>query len=207
MSDIIPSACFEKAAYLTSAARLEQSPADTGREVAFAGRSNAGKSSAINALTRKRSLARTSKTPGRTQMLNFFELDAGYRLVDLPGYGYAKVPDAVKQQWQQQIDHYLRQRQSLAGLILVMDIRHPMADFDRMMLDWAAACDMPVHILLSKTDKLKKMARSRQLAAAKRLLSDYSVKVTVQLFSATSRDGVDELALVLRRWLHIDPQG
>ncbi len=197
---------FEKARYLTSAANLDQCPGDSGLEVAFAGRSNAGKSSAINTLTRNSKLARTSKTPGRTQLLNFFELDEEHRLVDLPGYGYAKVPDAVKKQWQQQIDRYLRQRESLAGLILVMDMRHPMSDFDCMMLDWAGACGMPVHIILSKADKLKKMARGKQLAAVKRSLGEYDVEVSAQPFSALKRDGMAELAQVLGRWLQLEEE-
>lgn len=204
MSEIKPSRVFEKAKYLTSAANADQSPEDIGLEVAFAGRSNAGKSSAINTLTRNSKMARTSKTPGRTQLLNYFQLDADLRLVDLPGYGYAKVPDAIKKKWQRQIDQYLRQRQSLAGLVLVMDIRHPMSDFDTMMLDWAGACEMPVHILLSKADKLKKMAQSKQIAAVKRSLADFETEVSLQPFSSLKQTGVDELALVLRKWLQID---
>ena len=204
MSEIEPSRLFEKAIYLTSAANAGQAPADIGLEVAFAGRSNAGKSSAINTLTRNSKMARTSKTPGRTQLLNYFQLDSDLRLVDLPGYGYAKVPDAIKKQWQRQIDQYLRQRQSLAGLVLVMDIRHPMSDFDTMMLDWAGACEMPVHILLSKADKLKKMAQGKQIAAVKRTLTDFDTEVSLQRFSSLKRTGVDELALVLRKWLNID---
>lgn len=206
MSDATSSRYFEKAHYSTSAANVSQCPADDGIEVAFAGRSNAGKSSAINALTRNSKLARTSKTPGRTQLLNFFHLSEGQRLVDLPGYGYAKVPEAIKRQWQQQIDSYLRQRQSLAGLVLVMDMRHPLSDFDCMMLDWAAACDMPTHILLSKADKLKKMARSKQLAAVKRTLADFKGEITVQTFSAPSRDGVEPLSRVLLEWLQTAPE-
>jgi GTP-binding protein len=204
MNEIKPSLYFEKSSYLTSAANLGQCPADAGLEVAFAGRSNAGKSSSINALTRNSKLARTSKTPGRTQLLNFFALDTEHRIVDLPGYGYAKVPEAVKQQWQKLIDQYLRQRNCLVGLVLVMDIRHPMSDFDRMMLDWAGACNMPVHILLSKADKLKKMAQGKQLAEVKRSLRQYANPVTVQAYSSLKREGIDALALVLRGWLQVD---
>ena len=135
---------------------LAQCPNDDGCEIAFAGRSNAGKSSAINTLTRNKGLARTSKTPGRTQLINFFQLDEGKRLVDLPGYGYAKVPIAMKRKWDKHLAEYLQLRQSLAGLILLMDIRHPLQEFDLQMLNWAAQAGLPVHILLTKSDKLKR---------------------------------------------------
>ena len=147
---------FAKAQFLLSAPTLSQCPDDTGCEVAFAGRSNAGKSSAINVLTRQGKLARTSKTPGRTQLINFFSLTEHCRLVDLPGYGYAKVPKAVKQRWDEHLAEYLQRRQSLRGLILLMDVRHPLQDFDRQMVLWADQSDMPVHILLTKADKLKR---------------------------------------------------
>lgn len=201
MNQLVSTTYFEKAGYLISAANLSQCPADSGAEVAFAGRSNAGKSSALNALTRNSKLARTSKTPGRTQLLNFFELESQIRLVDLPGYGYAKVPDALKKQWQDLIDQYLRQRHCLRGLVLVMDIRHPMSDFDRMMLDWGAACEMPVHVLLSKADKLKKMAQARQLATVKQELGVRQQAVSVQTFSALKREGVQALAATLLQLL------
>jgi GTP-binding protein len=204
MKNIAASAYFEKAEYLTSAAQLKQCPEDSGAEVAFAGRSNAGKSSALNALTRNSKLARTSKTPGRTQLLNFFELESSRRLVDLPGYGYAKVPDALKKQWQNLIDQYLRQRRSLRGLVLVMDIRHPMSDFDNMMLDWGAACQMPVHILLSKSDKLKKMAQAKQLSAVNKILGARQQTVSLQTFSSLKRDGIDSLAVVLTELLAVE---
>ena len=195
---------FERARYQISVPNLAQCPPDEGYELAFAGRSNAGKSSAINALTRNGKLARTSRTPGRTQLLNFFELDDTRRLVDLPGYGYAKVPDAVKQQWQASIDDYLRQRQSLQGLVLVMDIRHPLTEFDTMMLDWAVACDMPAHILLTKADKLKRGAQAGQLKLVKQALDQYDGDFSVQIFSALKRNGIEELAQVLAGWLHMD---
>ena len=143
----------QQATFLISAAKVDQCPDDQGYEVAFAGRSNAGKSSALNTLTHA-SLARTSKTPGRTQLLNFFSLDDDRRLVDLPGYGYAKVPIPLKQHWQRHLEAYLGSRESLKGLILMMDIRHPMTDFDQLMLDWSVASHMPMHILLTKADKL-----------------------------------------------------
>ena len=196
-----PSRAFEKCTYLISAAQYPECPADKGREVAFAGRSNAGKSSAINALTRNRKLAKTSKTPGRTQLFNFFQVEIGRRLVDLPGYGYAKVPEAVKKRWHQQIDRYLRQRRSLAGLVLVTDIRHPLNDFDRTLLDWSSACDIPLHLLLSKADKLKSAAARQQLARVQREVADYRNSISVQIFSAPHRAGVDELANTLTQWL------
>lgn len=143
----------QQSTFMLSAAKVDQCPDDEGFEVAFAGRSNAGKSSALNTLTHA-SLARTSKTPGRTQLLNFFKLDDDRRLVDLPGYGYAKVPIPLKLHWQRHLEAYLGGRESLKGLILMMDIRHPMTDFDLLMLDWAVASGMPMHILLTKADKL-----------------------------------------------------
>ena len=147
---------YGAADFLTSAARVSQCPQDQGWEVAFAGRSNAGKSSAINCLTGNRKLARTSRTPGRTQLINFFALDPERRLVDLPGYGYAKVPQAVKAAWNRQLEAYLSERRSLRGLVLLSDARHPLKEFDQMLLNWAASCDMPIHVLLTKADKLKR---------------------------------------------------
>lgn len=194
---------FEKARYMLSVPDLYQCPADNGFELAFAGRSNAGKSSALNTLTRNSKLARTSRTPGRTQLLNFFGLDDQRRMVDLPGYGYAKVPDAVKRQWQENIDNYLRHRQSLKGLVLVMDIRHPLTEFDSMMLDWAMACEMPVHVLLTKADKLKRGAQAGQLKMVKKALAEYEGEVSIQTFSALKRTGVEELATVLAGWLEL----
>ena len=149
-----PSLDYRAAEFLTSASRLSQCPPDTGREVAFAGRSNAGKSSAINRLTGNKKLARTSKTPGRTQLINFFTLAEECYLVDLPGYGYAKVPPEVKLKWQRELERYLQDRQSLRGLVLLMDVRHPLQEFDRLMLNWAHASHMPVHLLLTKADKI-----------------------------------------------------
>jgi len=200
---------FRQTAFLTSAARLAKCPPDTGAEVAFAGRSNAGKSSAINTLTDNKKMAKTSKTPGRTQLINFFTITEQQRLVDLPGYGFAKVPLQVKNEWQKHLEHYLRERQSLSGLILLMDIRHPLQDFDRMMLSWAQSCEMPVHILLTKADKLKKGPANNTLHAVKRELEPM-VGVSVQLFSSLKRSGLEGLVSVLGDWLtlpqdmHID---
>ena len=164
---------FRKAAFLQSASAIENAPTDFGSEVAFAGRSNSGKSSAINTLTHQGKLARTSRTPGRTQLINFFSLSEHQRLVDLPGYGFAKVPLAVKKKWNQQLERYLQYRESLRGLVMLMDIRHPLTEPDRQMLSWAEAASMPVHILLTKADKLKRgpAQSTRWHLAARRLPS------------------------------------
>lgn len=169
--------------------------------MAFAGRSNAGKSSAINALTDNRNMARTSKTPGRTQLINLFSVGPDRRLVDLPGYGFAKVPLEVKQQWQRHLEDYLRQRRSLCGLVLLMDCRHPLQEFDRMMLNWAESCDMPVHILLTKADKLKKGPAKNTLMAVQREIGELGGQVSAQLFSALKRTGLDQLRQQLDTWL------
>ena len=201
-----PQINFNKAAFLLGAPSIRQCPADTGAEVAFAGRSNAGKSSAINTLTGNSKLARTSKTPGRTQLINFFELTEDKRLVDLPGYGYAKVPLKMKQEWQRNLSEYLQERSSLKGLILLMDIRHPMQEFDTMMLNWAIDGEMPVHILLTKADKLKKGPAASTLLAVKRHLEEAQVDdlVTAQLFSSLKKAGVKQLSDQLCEWLKED---
>ena len=197
----------QQASFLTSAARVEQCPEDEGYEVAFAGRSNAGKSSALNTLTRA-SLARTSKTPGRTQLLNFFSLDEERRLVDLPGYGYAKVPIPLKLHWQQHLEAYLGSRTSLMGLVLMMDIRHPLTPFDCLMLDWAASSQMPMHILLIKADKLTFGAsKSALLKTQKEIEKRWGATASIQLFSSTKRLGVAEAHQVLAQWLQlIEPE-
>ncbi|ARN74073.1 ribosome biogenesis GTP-binding protein YihA/YsxC [Oceanicoccus sagamiensis] len=192
---------FRQAEFLTSAPTLAKCPADRGLEVAFAGRSNAGKSSAINTLTENKRMARTSKTPGRTQLINFFTLSDSQRLVDLPGYGFAKVPLEVKEKWQRHLEEYLRERQSLYGLILLMDCRHPLQDFDRMMLSWAQSCNMPVHILLTKADKLKKGPANNSLLKVRKELEPMQDLVSVQLFSALKRTGLDQLQIKLTQWL------
>ncbi len=194
---------YQTARYLTSAPTLAKCPDDAGAEVAFAGRSNAGKSSAINALTRQKALARTSKTPGRTQLINFFVLgeDAGRRLVDLPGYGFAKVPEAVKLEWQRHLSDYLQRRASLRGLVLVMDVRHPLTEFDQTMLGWADDKHMPVHILLTKADKLKPGAAKNALQQVRSRLRDWEDLVSVQLFSALKGQGIDEVHERLDGWL------
>jgi len=194
---------YQRAHFLTAAARVDQAPADEGREVAFAGRSNAGKSSAINALCHQKALARTSKTPGRTQQLVFFELDETRRLVDLPGYGYAKVSEAIKLQWQHQMAAYLEQRQSLVGLSIVMDIRHPLAEFDRQMLAWGIRADLPMLLLLTKADKLKTGAARATQLSVERTVSNLGAQAEVILFSALQRQGVMAAQGVLDRWLEV----
>lgn len=194
-------ALCQRASFIKSASQVDQCPPDIGYEVAFAGRSNAGKSSALNTLTHAR-LARTSKTPGRTQLINFFGLDEQRRLVDLPGYGYAKVPLALKEHWKQHLDAYLTQRDCLVGLVLVMDVRHPLSDFDRMMLDWANVSGLPAHVLLSKADKLAfGAAKNALLKVQTTLRKEFGNRATVQLFSAPKRQGLEEAYEVLDVWL------
>ena len=193
----------QKAKFSLSAAKVDQCPEDQGFEVAFAGRSNAGKSSALNTLTHA-SLARTSKTPGRTQLLNFFDLDEERRLVDLPGYGYAKVPIPLKQHWQRHLEAYLSSRESLKGVILMMDVRHPMTDFDQLMLDWSLASHMPMHILLTKSDKLTYgAAKNTLLKVQTEIRKGWGEGVSIQLFSAPKRAGLEEAYGVLAEWLNV----
>lgn len=192
---------YRRAHFLTSASKLSQCPEDSGWEVAFAGRSNAGKSSAINSLTENAKLARTSRTPGRTQLINFFSLSEQQRLVDLPGYGFAKVPLAVKREWTRQLENYLQKRQSLRGLVLLMDVRHPLQPFDQQMLSWAITGAMPVHILLTKADKLKNGPARSTLLQVQKELGQYGDLVSVQLFSALKHSGHKELITVLNTWL------
>lgn len=181
---------YRQAKYLLNAHKLSQLPEDQGIEVAFAGRSNAGKSSAINAITGQRNLARTSKTPGRTQQIVLFTLDEERRLVDLPGYGFAKVPLAMKLHWQKTLEHYLHTRQCLRGLILMMDIRHPLTEFDQHMLNWCNQSNMPVHILLTKADKLSYGKATTVLQQVSKTLSKDN---SIQLFSAMKRTGIEEV--------------
>ena len=195
---------FNTAEFLKSAARLDQAPPDSGREAAFAGRSNAGKSSALNAISGHKGLARTSKTPGRTQLINFFAVTPEARLVDLPGYGYAKVPAEVKAQWERHLNAYLAERASLAGLILLMDVRHPLTDFDRQMLSWCRQADLAVHVLLTKADKLKRGAAQNTLLGVKRDLGLLHPAATVQLFSALDGSGLDEARTLLSSWLALE---
>ena len=199
---------FRQAQFLTSANRLDQLPADAGAEVAFAGRSNAGKSSALNAICDQHGLARTSKTPGRTQLLNVFPVgDPARRLVDLPGYGYAKVPEAMRLHWRGVLDTYLRMRVSLKGLVLVMDSRHPLRDFDRDMLAFGAASGCCCHCLLTKSDKLSRSEAARTLADVRKTLAAEFPSGTAQLFSSTAKTGLDEARALLARWLFERDEG
>lgn len=192
---------YHEAKYLTSAADLKQLPADTGWEVAFIGRSNAGKSSALNTITGIKGLARTSNTPGRTQMINFFSMDDERRLVDLPGYGYAKVPRNIKERWARNTNEYLETRQCLRGLVLVMDIRHPLKESDQHMIAWTASCGVPLHILLTKSDKLKNAATRKTLDSVRESLKLYSEdQLSVQVFSSHDRVGVEAVQDRLDEW-------
>ncbi len=193
---------YQGARFLTAATRFDQAPEDLGREVVFAGRSNAGKSSAINAICHQRALARTSKTPGRTQQLIFFRLDDERRLVDLPGYGYARVSESIKLEWQAHMAEFLERRRALAGLVIVMDIRHPLTDYDRQMLAWGRRADLPVLLLLTKADKLKRGAvLAAQLGVERETAADGQVLVLT--FSAMERIGVGAVQAVLDRWLGV----
>ena len=190
---------YRNATFILSAAKLGQCPADVGVEVAFAGRSNAGKSSAINAICDHNKLARASKTPGRTQQINFFALAEDKRLVDLPGYGFARVPLEVRAQWTRLVENYLGKRRSLAGIVLLMDVRHPLKDQDRDLIGWAAALGIPLHVLLTKSDKLSRGPGKSPLLAVRRELASIPA-TTVQLFSALSGEGIDEARKVLDQW-------
>ncbi len=192
---------YRQTRFLTSAAKLTQAPADEGFEVAFAGRSNAGKSSAINTLCDHRGLARTSRTPGRTQLLNFFEVLPERRLVDLPGYGYAKVAQDLKRDWQGALADYLERRACLRGLMLVMDARHPLKPYDVQMLAWANAIPLPVHVLLTKCDKLNRRQSDAALAQVREALREFGTDFSVQTFSSLKRWGIDEAHQRLDDWL------
>ncbi|RUA05475.1 MAG: YihA family ribosome biogenesis GTP-binding protein [Gammaproteobacteria bacterium] len=183
---------YHPAKFLLSCPSLKGCPDDRGYEVIFAGRSNAGKSSAINTITLQKKLAKVSRTPGRTQHLVFFELDEDRRLVDLPGYGYAKVPEAVKKQWQIDMGEYFAKRRCLSGAVLVMDVRRPLTPFDQMMLDWCVNVNLPTQIILTKSDKVKKGAASNSLMKVKRTIEPYPF-VQVQLFSSLKKQGLDLL--------------
>lgn len=193
---------LHRSSFLVSATSARDCPPDTGIEIAFAGRSNAGKSSALNALVQQGSLARTSKTPGRTQLINFFAVDDRRRLVDLPGYGYAKVSASVQSRWQEGLEDYFQRRQSLAGIVLIMDIRHPLTDFDTMMLDACMHRGLPVHCLLTKADKLSRGAAANAVLAVERELRHWP-GVTAQGFSATAKTGIEKTWALLGDWLGV----
>ncbi|MEH6595543.1 MAG: ribosome biogenesis GTP-binding protein YihA/YsxC [Colwellia polaris] len=191
---------LSKATFTLSAPDIRRLPADSGIEVAFAGRSNAGKSSALNTLTNQRSLARTSKTPGRTQLINIFEIAENKRLVDLPGYGFAKVPMEMKKKWQKALGEYLEKRECLKGLVILMDIRHPLKDLDMDLIQWAADGDLPVLALLTKSDKLSQGKVSAQVLAVKKELAKLNADIKVQAFSSLKRSGSEQADKVICEW-------
>ena len=200
---------FQTATFLSSAPSLSKCPPDEGIEIAFAGRSNAGKSTALNTLTKNKKLAKTSKTPGRTQLINFFSLTENQRLVDLPGYGYAKVPLEIKKKWDINLSNYLRYRQSLKGLILMMDCRHALTRYDRQMLDWSSQTDINIHILLTKADK----ERNNALNATLNHVNQFIMKtqkplktVTAQLFSSKTKLGLTQLEEQINFWFQESSQ-
>lgn len=191
--------------FVISAPDIRHLPTDEGIEIAFAGRSNAGKSSALNTLTNQKSLARTSKTPGRTQLINLFEVAEGRRLVDLPGYGYAEVPEEMKLKWQRALAEYLQKRDCLKGLVVLMDIRHPLKDLDQQMIYWAVDVDLPVLILLTKADKLASGARKTQLNMVREASLAFQGDVQVEMFSSLKKLGVDKLRQKLDFWFEQQP--
>ena len=192
---------FNGTKYLKSATKLSEMPKDSGNEIAFIGRSNAGKSSSINTITGIKGLARTSQTPGRTQMINIFELDECSRLIDLPGYGYAKVPKVVRERWEASIDQYLQQRNCLRGLVLIMDIRHPLKEIDVQVIDWATKCDLPVHILLSKADKLTNNEQRKAIDFVDSHLGGFKDLVSIQTFSSLKKTGIEDARSQIEAWL------
>src|SRR5689334_1788838 len=192
---------FHAIRYAASAAQIEQLPRDIGSEVAFVGRSNAGKSSAINAICGRRKLAFVSRTPGRTQMINFFEVAPGRSIVDLPGYGYAKVPADIRGRWEALLSFYLLRRQALHGLIIIVDARHGLTERDQHMIDWFAPTGKAIHVLLTKADKLTRQQQMFALRAAQKALCEISQTATVQLFSSVTSDGVDQArAVIMALW-------
>ncbi|AZG34238.1 MAG: ribosome biogenesis GTP-binding protein YihA/YsxC [Shewanella psychromarinicola] len=197
---------FRRAKFLISApdiAHLDQYlPGDIGVEIAFAGRSNAGKSSALNALTEQKGLARTSKTPGRTQLINVFQLDDDRRLVDLPGYGFAQVPLALKNKWQQALGEYLQKRACLSGLVVLMDIRHPLKDLDMQMIEWAVLSNIPVLALLTKSDKLTQSTKMKTINEVRSALKDFGDKVQVETLSSLKGTGKPKVLSILNDWCH-----
>ncbi len=191
---------FSQAKFYTTVNHLRDLPAHGGKEVAFVGRSNAGKSSAINTLANHTRLAFTSKTPGRTQHINFFELGGSQFLVDLPGYGYAKVPPDVQAHWEHLLSEYLQTRDELCGLVVIMDARHPLTERDQGMLDWFAPTGKPVHILLTKSDKLSRQQSTETLREVKAFLQEHFPQCTAQLFSSLKKTGMDEAEAVIAGW-------
>ena len=191
---------LNKATFTISAPDIRRLPSDDGIEVAFAGRSNAGKSSALNTLTRQKSLARTSKTPGRTQLINVFEIAENKRLIDLPGYGFAKVPMEMKKKWQKALGEYLEKRECLKGLVVLMDIRHPLKDLDRDLIEWAIDSELPVLCLLTKSDKLSQGKASAEVLKVKKALAPLGGNIKIQAFSSLKRTGVDQATNIVCQW-------
>ncbi len=191
---------LSKATFTISAPDIRRLPDDSGIEVAFAGRSNAGKSSALNILTNQKGLARTSKTPGRTQLINVFEIGDNKRLVDLPGYGFAKVPLEMKKKWQKALGEYLEKRESLKGLVVLMDIRHSLKDLDMDLIQWAADSDLPVLALLTKCDKLSQGKRSAEVLKVKKELATLNANIIVQAFSSLKRTGAEQANNIICDW-------
>ena len=194
---------YTRAVFLKSAAKFKQLPLDEGIEIAFVGRSNVGKSSVLNALTNQRRLAKTSKTPGRTQLINLFYLDDFRRIVDVPGYGYASVPQTVKISWQKNLSVYLENRLCLEGVIILVDSRHKIKDLDKWMIEYALKLDLKVHILLTKTDKISKSSALLALKNLEKLYENFSPTITIQLFSAHNNHGLDQLIDLLNKWYNI----
>ncbi len=191
---------LSKATFILSAPDIRKLPEDSGIEVAFAGRSNAGKSSALNTLTNQKSLARTSKTPGRTQLINVFEIGDNKRLIDLPGYGFAKVPLEMKKKWQKALGEYLEKRESLKGLVILMDIRHPLKDLDMDLIQWAADSELPVLALLTKCDKLSQGKCSTEVLKVKKILAPLNADIKVQAFSSLKRTGAEQADTIICDW-------
>jgi len=191
---------LHRATFTISAPDIRRLPDDSGIEVAFAGRSNAGKSSALNTLTNQKSLARTSKTPGRTQLINVFEIAENKRLIDLPGYGYAKVPLEMKIKWQKALGEYLEKRDCLKGLVVLMDIRHPLKDLDKDLIQWAVDSELPILALLTKCDKLSQGQRSTEVLKVKKVLKALEADITVQAFSSLKRTGSEQATAIIQGW-------
>jgi GTP-binding protein len=198
---------LHRAAFTLSAPDIRRLPDDYGIEVAFAGRSNAGKSSALNTLTNQKGLARTSKTPGRTQLINVFEIAENKRLIDLPGYGFAQVPLEMKKKWQKALGEYLEKRECLKGLVVLMDIRHPLKDLDKDLIQWAVDSELPILVLLTKSDKLSQGQRSTEVLKVKKVLKEHNANIKVQAFSSLKRTGSEEATETITNWFKQDIEG
>lgn len=197
---------FRKTKFITSAPNIKALPSDLGSEIAFAGRSNSGKSSALNAICDQNRLAKTSRTPGRTRLINLFEVSPHCSLVDLPGYGYAAVPDSMKREWQRSMSEYLQKRNALRGIVITMDIRHPLKDHDRLIIDWSLAANLPALILLTKADKLSASQRAKTIKDLKYDLMEFGGNFTIIAFSALRKIGIEDTRAVLRQWFSLyDP--